>query len=118
MKRSLFLLVFITTFILLLYMVGSTVVNFIMSLMPMSAQEWFPLIKFLIWVFTFTFDPIDKVGEKWNSENFAYISNDDPNTLIIREGNNLEQKCKKVFTPKERKLEEKNLSNDLKPMST
>jgi hypothetical protein len=56
MKRSLFLLVFITTFILLLYMVGSTVVNFIMSLMPMSAQEWFPLIKFLIWVFTFTFD--------------------------------------------------------------
>lgn len=56
MKRSLFLLVFITTFILLLYMVGSAVVNFIMSLMPMSAQEWFPLIKFLIWVFTFTFD--------------------------------------------------------------
>ena len=55
MKRSLFLL-FITTFILLLYMVGSTVVNFIMSLIPMSAQEWFPLIKFLIWVFTFTFD--------------------------------------------------------------
>ena len=46
------------------------------------------------------------------------ISNDDPNTLIIREGNNLEQKCKKVFTPKERKLEEKNLKNDLKPMST
>jgi hypothetical protein len=37
-------------------MVGSAVVNFIMSLMPMSAQEWFPLIKFLIWVFTFTFD--------------------------------------------------------------
>jgi hypothetical protein len=56
MKRLLFLLVFIITFILLLYKVGSTVVDFIMSLMPMSAKEWFPLIEFLIWVFTFSFD--------------------------------------------------------------
>jgi len=53
MKRLLFLLVFIITFILLLYKVGSTVVDFIM---PMSAKEWFPLIEFLIWVFTFSFD--------------------------------------------------------------
>jgi len=56
------------------------------------------------------------VGDEWNSENFAYISNDDPNTLIMKEGSNLEKKCNKVFTPKNRKLEEK--VNEFKPMST
>lgn len=36
----------------------------------------------------------------------------------MREGHNLEQKCKKVFTPKERKLEEKVSKIEPKPMST
>lgn len=58
------------------------------------------------------------MGNEWNSENFAYVSNNDPNTLILREGHNLEQKCGKVFTPKERKLEEKGFKNEVKPMST
>lgn len=58
------------------------------------------------------------MGNEWNSENFAYVSNNDPNTLILREGHNLEQKCRKVFTPKERKLEEKGFKNEVKPMST
>jgi len=56
MKKLFYSLLFLTTFILLFIQVGSTVVNLIMTLIPMSAQEWFPLIKLIVWVFTFTFN--------------------------------------------------------------
>lgn len=47
-------ILFITSFILFFYLVGSAVVDSIMSLIPMSASEWFPLIRLLVWVFTFS----------------------------------------------------------------
>ena len=56
MKNPIKSLLFIICFIILFIMVGNTVVNLIMSLMPMSAQEWFPLIKLIVWLLTFTFN--------------------------------------------------------------
>jgi hypothetical protein len=47
-------ILFITSFILFFYLVGSAVVDSIMSLIPISASEWFPLIRLLVWVFTFS----------------------------------------------------------------
>jgi hypothetical protein len=49
-------ILFFGTFIFFFYLVGSTVVNSIMSLFPVSASEWFPVIRFLLWIFTFTID--------------------------------------------------------------
>ena len=49
-------LLFIGTFIFFFVLVGNAVVNSIISLFPESASEWFPLIRFLLWIFTFSFD--------------------------------------------------------------
>ena len=56
MKKSLLVITFLVVFVTLFYNVGSFVVNGIMSLIPMSAQDWFPLIKFVLWFFTFSFN--------------------------------------------------------------
>lgn len=56
MKKSLLVITFLVVFVALFYNVGSFVVNGIMSLIPMSAQDWFPLIKFILWIFTFSFN--------------------------------------------------------------
>lgn len=56
MKKFFYSILFLITFTLLFIQVGSTVVDMIMTLIPMSAQEWFPLIKLIIWVFTFSFN--------------------------------------------------------------
>jgi len=47
-------ILFVGTFIFFFYLVGSAVVNSIMALFPVSASEWFPVIKFLLWILTFS----------------------------------------------------------------
>lgn len=51
-------LLFFVSFILSFIFVGGMVVDTIMTLFPVSASEWFPVIKFVIWMFTFTFNLI------------------------------------------------------------
>ncbi len=49
-------LLLIITFIISFYYVGSFVVDTLMKLFPQSAEDWFPVFRFLLWVFTFTFN--------------------------------------------------------------
>ena len=49
-------LLFIGLFIVLFYSVGSFVVNALMTLIPASASDWFPFIRLVFWVVTFSFD--------------------------------------------------------------
>jgi len=56
MKKLTLTLLSLTVFITLLYKVGNTVVNLIMTLIPESASDWFPIIKLILWIATFSFD--------------------------------------------------------------
>jgi hypothetical protein len=47
-------ILFFVSFILSFIFVGGMVVDAIMSLFPVSASEWFPVIRFLVWIFTFS----------------------------------------------------------------
>ncbi len=49
-------LFFIITFILSLYFVGSTVVGFLLGLLPASAHDLLPFLKVVFWIVTFTFN--------------------------------------------------------------
>ena len=51
-------LLFLVSFIMSFIFVGGMVVDAIMTLFPVSASEWFPVIRFVIWIFTFTFNLI------------------------------------------------------------
>lgn len=51
-------LLFFVSFIMSFIFVGGIVVDTIMTLFPVSASEWFPVIRFVIWIFTFTFNLI------------------------------------------------------------
>lgn len=51
-------LLFLVSFIMSFIFVGGMVVDTIMTLFPVSASEWFPVIRFVIWIFTFTFNLI------------------------------------------------------------
>jgi hypothetical protein len=51
-------ILFFVSFIMSFIFVGGAVVDGLMSLFPVSASEWFPVIRFLLWVFTFTFNLI------------------------------------------------------------
>lgn len=51
-------LLFFVSFIMSFIFVGGMVVDAIMTLFPVSASEWFPVIRFVIWIFTFTFNLI------------------------------------------------------------
>lgn len=51
-------ILFFVSFIMSFIFVGGMVVDGLMSLFPASASEWFPVIRFLLWVFTFTFNLI------------------------------------------------------------
>jgi len=57
MKTFVKILLFVS-FIMSFIFVGGMVVDGIMSLFPASASEWFPVIRFVLWVFTFTFNLI------------------------------------------------------------
>jgi|NOAtaT_7_FD_contig_81_249951_length_4109_multi_3_in_0_out_0_9 hypothetical protein len=49
-------LLMVISFILSFIFVGDMVVDAIMGLFPISANEWFPILRFLVWIFTFTFN--------------------------------------------------------------
>ena len=57
MKAFVKFLLFVS-FIMSFIFVGGMVVDGLMSLFPASASEWFPVIRFVLWVFTFTFNLI------------------------------------------------------------
>jgi len=57
MKTFVKILLFVS-FIMSFIFVGGMVVDGIMSLFPTSASEWFPVIRLILWVFTFTFNLI------------------------------------------------------------
>jgi hypothetical protein len=57
MKTFVKILLFVS-FIMSFIFVGGMVVDGIMSLFPASASEWFPVIRFILWIFTFTFNLI------------------------------------------------------------
>ena len=47
-------ILFFVSFIMSFIFVGGAVVDAIMTLFPVSASEWFPVIRFVIWIFTFS----------------------------------------------------------------
>lgn len=47
-------ILFAVSFILSFIFVGGVVVDAIMALIPVSASEWFPIIRLLLWVITFS----------------------------------------------------------------
>ena len=47
-------ILFFVSFIMSFIFVGGMVVDAIMSLFPVSASEWFPIIRFVVWIFTFS----------------------------------------------------------------
>ena len=57
MKTFVKILLFVS-FIMSFIFVGGVVVDGLMALFPVSASEWFPVIRFILWIFTFTFNLI------------------------------------------------------------
>ena len=51
-------LLFLVSFIMTFIFVGDAVVDALMTLFPASASEWFLVIRFFLWVFSFGFNLI------------------------------------------------------------
>ena len=56
MKKLIIVLLAIAGGIALFIKIGSSVVNFLIGLLPQSIHEWYPILKVVFWIVTASFD--------------------------------------------------------------